>query len=69
MFFHDKDALETKSRLYRYFFYLLSSFRPVPMSVWVDEGEPNPFVNRSQRVRVTHRREIQDIFHESLGRR
>lgn len=69
MFVHDRDALETKSRVFRYFFYLLSSFRPVPMSVWVDEGEPNPFVNETRRVRVTHQAEIRDIFQESLGRR
>ncbi|MBT8425976.1 MAG: hypothetical protein HKM96_07780 [Boseongicola sp.] len=69
MFAHDKDALETKSRVYRYFFYLLSSFRPVPMSQWVEEGEPNPFVTETRRVRITHQAEIQDIFHKSLGRR
>lgn len=69
MVLHDSDALDRKPRLYRYFFYLLSSFRIVTLKGWMREGEPNPFVQKTQRVRVTHRQEIQDIFEESLGRR
>lgn len=69
MFHIDQDRLAQKSRLYRYFFYILSSFRPVAFSAWTEEGEPNPFVPVTRRIRVTHRNEIQDIFRDSLGRR
>lgn len=68
MLFPDKDALDAKSRLYRYFFYLFSSLRPVSMSAWMNEGEPNPFVQVRVRSRSTHRQEIRDIFGDSLGR-
>ena len=69
MFVPSREMLETRSRLYRYFFYLLSSFRPVTITAWVNEGEPNPFVADPPRVRMTHQQEIQDIFKDSLGRR
>jgi hypothetical protein len=69
MFQIDQDRLSAKPRLYRYVFYLLSSFRPVALSKWSDEGEPNPFVPVTRRVKVTHRTEIQDIFEDTLGRR
>ena len=68
MFFPDKESLDAKSRVYRYFFYLFSSLRPVTMSSWVNEGEPNPFVQVRIRNRCTHQQEIQDIFQDSLGR-
>jgi hypothetical protein len=68
MFFLDQDTLETKSRLYRYAVYLFSSLRPVRLSVWVGEGEPNPFVRTSLRCRHTHQKEIQDIFVDSFER-
>lgn len=69
MSFSHKHAFNAKSRLFRYVFYLASSLRPVRMSVWVDEGEPNPFVKEPVRSRFTHQQEIQDIFEDSLGRR
>ena len=69
MFKVDQDRLAQTSRLYRYFFYIFSSFRPVALSTWTEEGEPNPFVPVTRRIRVTHRTEIQDIFQDSLGRR
>lgn len=68
MVFPDKRALDAKPRLFRYFFYLISSLRPVRMSVWVTEGEPNPFVRERARSRYTHQQEIKDIFQDSLGR-
>ena len=68
MFLPDKNALDAKSRLFRYFFYLFSSLRPVRMSVWIREGEPNPFVPVRVRNRCTYQQEIQDIFQDSLGR-
>ena len=33
---------------------------------WREEGEPNPFVRETRRLRLTHKQEIQDLFEESL---
>lgn len=69
MFIPDHETLSAKPQWYRYVFYLLSSLRPVSPSAWRREGEPNPFVPRDLRPRMTHQQEIRDIFEDSLGRR
>ena len=69
MFSTHRDALEDKPRLYRYFFYLITGCRYSTFAAWQKDGEPNPFVHETRRVRVTHEVEIRDIFAESLGRR
>jgi hypothetical protein len=69
MFSINSDALEERSRLCRYVYFLVSGCRFKSMSKWEEEGEPNPFVRSAPRERVTNRQEIRDIFEDSLGRR
>jgi hypothetical protein len=69
MFSIKSDALEECSRVCRYIYFLVSGCRFKSLSKWSDEGEPNPFVRRAPRMRVTSRQEIRDIFEDSLGRR
>jgi len=68
MFPQDKEALADKPRFFRYVFFVLSSFRLISPTQWREQGEPNPFVRETRRLRLTHKQEILDIFDESLGR-
>ena len=51
-----------KSPHYRYVYFILSGLRFKSFSAWKKDGEPNPFVRPSYRVRSTSRAEIEDLF-------
>ncbi|WP_413717556.1 hypothetical protein [Silicimonas sp. MF1-12-2] len=69
MFVIRSDALQKRSKVFRYIYFLISGFRFCSPSNWVRDGEPNPFVRALPRNRITHQQEIEDIFEDSLGRR
>jgi len=58
--------LAKRSRIFRYFFYLVSGFRLKSFRSWSQEGEPNPFVAKTYPVRRTERIEFIDIFDDVL---
>ena len=51
--------------VFRYVYFLLSSFKVQSFAAWRADGEPNPFWRIPRRRRVsTSRQEIGDIFEE-----
>ena len=65
----DRDTLNERSRLFRYVYFLISSFSLKSMDQWSRDGEPNPFVQSRPRSRQTHQQEIMDIFEDTLRQR
>lgn len=53
-----------KPRVFRYFFYLISSCRLRGYRSWKQAGEPNPFVAKTYRAIQTERVEFTDLFEE-----
>ena len=56
--------LPARGRLFRYVYFLISGFQFVSYKSWIKRGEPNPFVTKCYRNRVTHRSEFSDIFED-----
>jgi len=53
-----------KSRLFRYFFYLISSCRICRYKSWKKAGEPNPFAAKTYRAVQTERVEFTDLYEQ-----
>ena len=68
MFKLPASKLSQKSELFRYFYYVFSSFKLRSFKAWKKAGEPNPFVAKTYRHNVTARVEFTDIFEDVLGR-
>ncbi len=66
MFYDYSGGFAGKPRVLRFCFYLISSFKLMRYSAWVQKGEPNPFVRKDRRPRETCQIEITDIFGETL---
>ncbi len=51
--------------LYRYFYYVGSTLKPLSMTAWKAAGEPNPFWPKpKRRAKSTNQQEIRDIFED-----
>jgi hypothetical protein len=67
MFFTtNKDSLGQMPRVFRYLYFVLSSFRLVSFRQWKAKGEPNPFVSQRAKRRHTSQQEIIDIFQDKI---
>ncbi|MEO9827465.1 MAG: hypothetical protein ABJF50_23915 [Paracoccaceae bacterium] len=67
LFTANKDSLGEKPHLFRYIYFLLSSFRVISYGQWKSEGEPNPFVSPQEaKRRHTSQQEIADIFQDKI---
>jgi len=60
------ESLGKNSYIFRYVYFMLSSFRFKSFAQWKAEGEPNPFVAKKLKRRQTSRQEIVEIFHDKL---
>ena len=60
--------LAQRSRLYRYLYYLISSFRLTSFSTWKTKGEPNPFVTKKYRPKASELADFADIFDDYKSR-
>ena len=69
MFKMSATNLAEKSAAFRYLYFLISSFKPIGFKAWKEQGEPNPFVEKTYRRVVTERIEFVDIFGEDLNRK
>lgn len=69
MTFRMKGDFARLPRLWRYVYFTISSMKLTSFSAWVADGEPNPFVKRRPRPKVTTRPEIADIFEEHFPMR
>ena len=61
--------LAARPTVFRYLYYILTSFNPRSFRSWQKAGEPNPFVQKTYRQQVTERVEFVDIFGEDLKAR
>ena len=68
MFKMSASKLAERSATFRYLYFLISSFKPIGFKAWKEQGEPNPFVEKSYRRVVTERVEFVDIFGDDLNR-
>lgn len=68
MFKMSASNLAEKSAAFRYVYFLISSLKPIGFKAWKEQGEPNPFVEKSYRRVVTERVEFVDIFGEDLNK-
>lgn len=66
LFTANKDSLGEKPHLFRYIYFILSSFRLISYRQWKSQGEPNPFVSQKAKRRHTCQQEIVDIFQDRL---
>ena len=63
LFSINRNGLGRSPRLFRYLYFLLSSFRLISFGQWKAKGEPNPFVPpKAPQRRHTSQQEILDIF-------
>ncbi|MEM7719390.1 MAG: hypothetical protein AAF222_09305 [Pseudomonadota bacterium] len=61
------DRLAKRSAAFRYGYYLVTSCKLKSFRGWKCAGEPNPFVEKTYRHKVTERVEFTDIFDDVLG--
>lgn len=61
--------LARRPLLFRYAYYVLSSFRLLSLTRWRRAGEPNPFVQRTYRHKGTERVEFVEAFCDLLQSR
>lgn len=67
MFFTtNKDSLGQMPPVFRYLYFIVSSFRMVSFNQWKAKGEPNPFVSQRAKRRHTSQQEIIDIFQDKV---
>ena len=64
MFKLTKSALQRRHSHFRYFYFLVSGCTYVPFFVWVQRGEPNPFVKRDANREPATISEIHTLFRE-----
>ena len=69
MFKFSASDLAARPKVFRYLYYVLSSFQLKSFRSWRKEGEPNPFVKKTYRRKVTDRVEFVDIFGDDLDAR
>ncbi len=55
--------------MFRYLYFLATSFRLTTYKAWKSDGEPNPFVKKTYRHNGTHQVEFTDIFEDVLTQR
>ncbi len=67
MFEISATDLAVKPAAFRYVYYILTSVNLKSYRTWRKEGEPNPFVGKTYRQKVTERVEFVDIFADDLG--
>jgi len=60
------DDLKRTPKVFRFLYYLVSSFRLTSYRQWKSQGEPNPFVSASYDRPATSQTEIVEIFRDSL---
>ena len=46
----------------RYFYFIMSSLRPMSYSTWKQRGEPNPFAKQQHKAFRTTRSELVSLF-------
>ena len=66
MFKQSSSRLAARPAPFRYFYYILSSFRLTSYRSWKAKGEPNPFVKKTYRHNCTEKIDFVDIFDDVL---
>lgn len=66
MFNPSATYLSKHHALFRYIYFLATSFRLTSYKAWKSDGEPNPFVRKSYRHKATQKMEFVDIFEDVL---
>ena len=60
------SGLEKRSATFRYVYFLITSVKFKSFRAWKEDGEPDPFVEKTYRTVVTERVEFTDIFEDVL---